>query len=260
MTLKKIVELSPLITAFLIFNGLLKLSIYYGYWGIHIIDYLNFSEILLSFFNDLNIIILCCLIFVCHQVVFAIVFALLEKNQRKKISSPSAPHQAIPTANEVKATEPVLESISDAVGHTFTHQKGWLLLGSFFVVAIFSILFIFFNKMWLLYFAIFAITQFLFLCIVLYMKGSEKNTMPILPILMFVLFTVSLSWYEIRYTKENSAKSLTTIYLENDVITTSPKIYFLGKSQSFVYLFNTELQQTQIIPVDKISSIKTQKI
>ncbi len=54
----KIVKIAPLTGALLIFCGVLKLIFYYSYFNISIINYLEFQEIITSFFEDINIIIL----------------------------------------------------------------------------------------------------------------------------------------------------------------------------------------------------------
>lgn len=57
MNLKRLVEISPLIGSFLVLMGFFKLYYFYGHWSINIISYLDFSEIVLSFLNDINILI-----------------------------------------------------------------------------------------------------------------------------------------------------------------------------------------------------------
>ena len=56
--LERIAKISPLFGSLLIFLGLLKLSIYYSEFHINIIEFLSFSEIITSFLNDMNILIL----------------------------------------------------------------------------------------------------------------------------------------------------------------------------------------------------------
>ncbi len=56
--INKIVKLTPLAGTFLVFLGVLKLIFYYSYFDIQIIDYLEFQEIITSFFGDINIIII----------------------------------------------------------------------------------------------------------------------------------------------------------------------------------------------------------
>lgn len=56
--LEKIIKITPLTGALLVFCGVLKLIFYYSYFNVHIIDYLEFQEIITSFFGDINIIII----------------------------------------------------------------------------------------------------------------------------------------------------------------------------------------------------------
>jgi hypothetical protein len=55
--LDRIIKLTPLAGALLIFSGVLKLIFFYSHFNIRIIDYLEFQEIITSFFEDINIII-----------------------------------------------------------------------------------------------------------------------------------------------------------------------------------------------------------
>ncbi len=63
----RLIKYSSVITSFLIYIGYLKLKFYYDYFGIQIIDYLDFSEIITSFLNDLNIVMAVSLIAMTHM-------------------------------------------------------------------------------------------------------------------------------------------------------------------------------------------------
>jgi hypothetical protein len=53
--IEKIVKTAPVIGALLVFCGVLKLIFYYSYFNVQIINYLEFQEIITSFFYDINI-------------------------------------------------------------------------------------------------------------------------------------------------------------------------------------------------------------
>ena len=55
--MKKIIEYLPILTIVIVFGGFLKLSWYFNFFGIKISPFLDNSEILLSFFDDLSVII-----------------------------------------------------------------------------------------------------------------------------------------------------------------------------------------------------------
>jgi hypothetical protein len=79
MDLKRLSEISPVIGVFLIFIGHLKLFLYYDHWNINITSYLDFSEITLSFLNDVNKGVAFALIFfviLFYPIIIAVFFFL----------------------------------------------------------------------------------------------------------------------------------------------------------------------------------------
>ncbi|MEQ9165468.1 MAG: hypothetical protein RLO12_04375, partial [Fulvivirga sp.] len=56
--LKTTLKYLPFLSGFLVFLGVLKLTMYYGYFGIEIISYLSISDILIAFLSDLNTIVI----------------------------------------------------------------------------------------------------------------------------------------------------------------------------------------------------------
>ncbi|GCC51745.1 hypothetical protein SanaruYs_19740 [Chryseotalea sanaruensis] len=56
--LSNIAHVAPLIGAYFIIYGTLKLKGYYGYFGLSIIEFIDFSELVLYFITDLDIIII----------------------------------------------------------------------------------------------------------------------------------------------------------------------------------------------------------
>lgn len=59
--LDRLLKLSSLSGALLIFCGVLKLIIYYSAFNIRIVEFLSFSEIIMSFLDDINVLIIYCL-------------------------------------------------------------------------------------------------------------------------------------------------------------------------------------------------------
>jgi hypothetical protein len=56
--LDKLIKASSIAGAFLIFSGVLKLIFFYSAFNIKIVDFLTFSEILTSFLDDINVLLL----------------------------------------------------------------------------------------------------------------------------------------------------------------------------------------------------------
>lgn len=255
MNLKRLVEISSLILAFLIFNGYLKLYLYYGHWNIKIIDYLDFSEIILSFFNDLNIIIFCFIVFICHQLLGLKLVLSLDNKLKGKLIVPT--NQVQQSDGTIQVSLPSSEPISDAVVFAFDNYTGWFLLICAIFTSIFSFLFFWFNSIVLLYVSIASFAQFIFLSCLKFLKLKENILFPLLMITTFLVFTFCVSRYDIKNTELEAGKKITTIYTENEIITSSESNLFLGKTQKFLYFYDVRKKQTRIIPTDKIKNIET---
>lgn len=227
MNIKRLVEILPFIIGFLIFNGFLKLYIYYNNWNVNIIDFLDFSEIILSFLNDLNIIIFCLIFFIFHQLIGA---KLLEG----KID---------------------IESIKNSIDN----NKKKFLLFCLFIFSCFISLFLYYNKIFLLYMAIASLFQFLIYFLEHLISDDENTPLILATTLTFISFTICLSNYEIKNTNSNSKLATTRIKINDEQIVTSENLILIGKTQKFIYLYNKNRKLTRIIPTDRILNIEIEK-
>ena len=246
--MKKIIDYLPLIGAFLIFNGFLKLYLFYGHWGIRIIDYLDLSEILLSFLNDINIIVFCLIVFLFHQLAGYIIVDTADKKLEGKISIPDSND---PTTNTKNPISDLVELIDE--------RFPWI----FFVVSIIATSFFgwkFFNNFtfpWL-YMGIVSLWQLLMRLLEKTLT-EEHHSNEIAILLTFLAFTYCLAILDIKNIEQSSEHNVTTIYTDNETITTTENNILLGKSQKFTYLYDSKTNCTRILPSDKIKSIETQR-
>lgn len=246
--MKKIIEYLPLIGAFLIFNGFLKLYLFYGHWDIKIIDYLDLSEILLSFLNDINIIVFCLIIFLFHQLVGFIIIVTADKKLQGKIPIPDSndptTHSKNPISDLIGAVEEHFPWISFLASIVATVFFGWKFFNNF-------------TFFWL-YIGIVSLLQLL-LRLLEKTLTKEYHSNEIAILLTFLAFTYCLATRDIKNVEHNLGLNVTTIYTDNETITTTKNNILLGKSQKFIYLFDNKANCTRILPSDKIKSIETQR-
>lgn len=243
MNLKKIVEISPLIGAFLIFNGFLKLNLFYSYWEINIIEYLNFSEIILSFLDDIKILILFFLTFLIHQLIGLKLIDSLESKSKVKSDNGN-----IDTLDKPK-------SVTDSIVLGIENYSKFFITISFIAFMILFVIFIYYHKIIILYFAFAALFQFIFLLI-----GTKdiNISLVVTSIISFLMFTCAIAYSHIKEV-ENSSNEM-TIALEDEKIVTSKTYYFLGKTENFMFLYDNLNKTSRIIPNEQIKNIEIRRI
>jgi hypothetical protein len=247
---KKLIETSSLIGAFLIFNGFLKLYIFYGHWNIKIIDYLDFGEIILSFLNDLNIIILFTVIFLFHQLLGGKAFEFADAKLKGKLAIPDSSNPTILSQ----------QPISDIMNFVFA-KKMWIVLLELLVFTIiFSGLFFYTNNRFWLYMAMASFFPLLYIFFDTTMLAAKNLSELIALILTFISFTICLAIYDIKEIPKIALNNIMTIQTDNETVTTSTTNFLLGKTHDFIYLYDNLTNCTRIIPVDKIKNIEGQSI
>lgn len=145
MNLKQILTYSPLIGAFLIFLGALKLDLIYSHFDINIFNFLDFSEILTLFLKDINIILFSVLLMTFHSVLGTEVFINLIKITINKNRHQPVNGEVIRRILNTKTNNThlvILSLIFSAVGYfcLFHFKKTWILyLTVLFTIQIFLV-------------------------------------------------------------------------------------------------------------------------
>ena len=249
--MKKIIKYLPLLSAFLIFNGFLKLYLYYDHWDIKIIEYLDFSEILLSFLSDINIFVLGLIIYIFPRLFSLALINTFDKKQQ-------ATSLDLNSKNQTNHSEKTFFDINEYL----PYYSPWV----FFIVSIILTVissWMFFNNFTLLwlYIGIPLLSYSLYNLLILLenLLPMEDFLVGIVIFPTIIAFTYCLAFREIKTIEQNIGQKITTIYTENETITTSKNNILLGKTQKFIYLFDNVTNCTRIIPSDKIKSIETQR-
>lgn len=252
--MKKIIEISPLIAAFLIFNGFLKLYLFYGHWNIKIIDYLDFSEILLSFLNDLNIIVLCLVIFLFHQAFGLKALEFVDNKLKAEVPVVKST-ESNPPSNPTPTHGPMFIGLE----FLFTQRKWIILLLLLAMTSITAGLFFYTNNRFWLYGSMASLLPLLLIFFDTTPIGESNLSESIAAVLTFLSFTACLAVFDVKEVSKNASNNTITFYTDNETVTTSQTNWLIGKTQNFIFFYDNQTSCTRIIPVDKIKSIEGQK-
>lgn len=226
-TLKDLVSISPLIGAFLIFLGMLKLIIYYSFFGVHIVQYIQFSEILSSFLEDLNIILVLFAFLIFHGILG---FKLIGTNK-------SDTHYL---RNLSKATKSKFAlyyyPIAFIISCVLYIKYPCLFWVYFTTILLFSILIVLFRR----YFN--------------RIKINENWSIIYILSSMIVVFTINLAINDILKAKQNNQK--VELQLKDECITLNANERFIGKTNEFLFISNTADKSITIVSSSEIKSIK----
>jgi len=259
MKLKKITAILPLIGALLIFNGFLKLYLYYNHWGIRISDYLDFSEIILSFMNDLNILGFGVLMAALYGIIWVILIEVLTSAGSKKDSSISAISEA-PQEQNVKQKKTSGEQMEDFFEEAFKEHYRTIAIVCFAVAAISTCLFIRFPNLFWLYFSCALYIQFLLSILIPFVGSSEKLLANLIVCFGMIGFTMGVAYFDIRQTEDSADLVRTVVKTEEGQIQSSSSIYLIGKTREYVFFYNDSLLQTKIIPSGEVKYIETKRL
>lgn len=252
--LKKIVEILPLALGFLIFTGFLKLYLFYNHWDIRIIDYLDLSEILLSFLNDLNIFLLIAVIGIIYLLLSIQLVKAADKMSYATAEMPAT--EAPPVEEPILPSVPEKETVSENLFENFEKNKrGTILL--FLAVAIGMALLFFwnYNRFWLFTFSL-ASFQFVAFFLDFYTKLTDFLVASSALLITFIAFTFLITAYDANEVKQAAKNKKCVIETSRDTIETTYEHYIIGKTQNFMFLYDRNQKKTEILKVEDIRRIK----
>lgn len=236
--LDRLIKISTLAGAFLIFCGVLKLTLFYRAFHITIIDYLTFSEIITSFLDDINIL----LILVAFMILQSLtVIGVI--HWKTKIG---------------------VESLFEQILKVFyTHRKKYAMFFSFVVVIISGLLM--FGIIGYNYLVIYILLVFIFqfFTAAFINKNDETddvdvpNQLALLSALITIIIGIFLlAQHDIEYSNKHIER--VSLKTHEGVINCNlnSKIIFLGKTDGYIFLHNAASQSSTILPVSSVESIE----
>jgi hypothetical protein len=236
--LERLIKISSLSGAFLIFCGVLKLSIFYHHFGIDIVDYLTFSEIITSFLDDLNILVLFSLLFIVQSWV-AFGYGIN------------------------KSKLPLEIYFEHIMNFAYLHKKRYILFFLIFGLIIYVLTYFIGIKYIFIYLITFCSLQLFSL---IFMSKDEVGEIDIAPIptaLIIVICTIIsvilLSQRDVEVVSKN--KGEVNIYQTNKVFSCSRtnNLIYLGKTDNYTFIYESSDDKAIILANNEIKEIEIKK-
>lgn len=231
--IEKIIKISPLIGALLIFCGILKLIFYYSYFDTQIINCLEFQEIVTSFFDDINVII------VFGMIMLSITFFTMNTLSSKT---------NLPT-----------DDLFDGL-MKFLYPRRFKYFFGFLLVFITLGSLIFFDVIgynyFVLYFLIFCVVQMLTYLLITKDVNGEIDVPNLYGVLILATsLTFSIFLLARKDIRETIANNTDTIIMTSDktfVCNKKTGNLYLGKTSKYVFFRIKESNSTVVIPSEQI--------
>jgi hypothetical protein len=233
MNIEKIVKILPLGGVTLIGLGVIKVSVYYNYFGVDIMSYLSTIDVLTLFLNDLQIIMALLTTAIMHLIL----------------------------------SDRFIELVENKIGEDFltrfvrTKKNGYVIFYSIFLSCLIGIMFFqfFLLKNWLIYLWVFISTQ---LICFLFIRKNGDHLIKNVSYLNFFLGLCVLSIVplialkEIREIERNEGTKVQLTITNNRQIKSSNFNRFLGKAGENFFFYNPVKKSTTIYKFDNIQEIK----
>lgn len=199
----------------MIFLGFIKLELYYGNWGIEIISYLDLSEIILSFLNDVDIIILFVFLMVFQMIAGFLTINAIDKRNENKRKALELVSSAQPNLNQSENI-PVIQkrkTVDETLDEAFKKYPAVLwIVGLLWIIVSTGMFFWKMSLVWL-YIDFIAFIQALPILLDKLLKGRNITVVLQLTIIItFLAFVFCKAKYDIYHTeKQPQSWRLTTI-------------------------------------------------
>jgi hypothetical protein len=249
----KIAEYLSYVGPFIIFLGMTRLIVFYSSFGVSIVSYLDFSEVITSFFD------------IIVMVVFYIAYITI---QNFILGNRSEADNAQNQRQEIIAQE----NFGKTLWLYFLYLKRLLVFGLIVIVGCVLCHYIFhwIEKFTILITVIvftFLITFFVTLVEIerkhIHFQSSINRRRFILFTLYFVVFSMGVTYYasyQAGVIKRDKSTYGVTISLDNDQIIISDSTdYFIGKTLNYVFIYHEKQKNTDIIPMTRVKQITTAK-
>ncbi len=244
---RSLIEMLPILSLCLIFVGFLKLKIYYSLFDINILEYLDLTEIVLLFLNDISFIVLFVIVILFYSLGM-IKFLGERNNEHLNFSTDSNP-----------------EWIENGIRNYFQNRKRWRKI-TITVFLISSILFYFFSNLLLLCLTACYVFQSLFVIIENLMSqdeeefGAPKFAVTSSAIITILLFTIGLAYCDRDAILFDNDKHITIVTNEGKFFESNNDYKYLGKTSKYTYLYCNSERKAEILKNEDVKKIEVKKI
>ncbi|MEI6123806.1 MAG: hypothetical protein WCQ95_09260 [Bacteroidota bacterium] len=245
----KLTSLLPYVGPLLILFGVIRLIVFYRNFGITIINYLDITEIITSFFDILIITILAILNSMFQQFLFV---------DKKNYEANKNLWQKLISENNSKAF----------LSLCFQYYKRQIIITFILVLSCVSLCIFGKNINWVL--ILYLISFALFLLVVnfitifidrihfefkspLYKKRRAYFVFYFLVLIIIICGFASWQAYDVKKMKSNIG---ITVTLDNDTILISNSSqYYIGKTKEYLFYYHEDLKVTDVIPMTRVKEI-----
>lgn len=235
--LDKLIKISSISSAFLIFCGVLKLIIYYLEFNIDIIEFLHFQEIITSFLDDINILLIFFIIMLI--VTFTITSVATKKHKIQ---------------------------VEDFYEEMLINSYPYKYKSAMFFACIICLLFIliYFNftgyNYFVIYIIVFSTIQF-FSFLIMNKNESNEVYFPNFHFGVSIMLTILTATYLLaKHDIEKTINSCNNvkIFTSNSIIECNKKTknIYLGKTDSYVFIKVNNSNTSTVIPNSQITKFE----
>ncbi len=249
---EKIAKLVPLIIGFLIICGSLYLDTYYRCFHINIFNYLDTTEILTTFLYIIKDIIFIFAGLIGYMIALKIIFWIGDNfpaKNKKDSNEPTSKTKTNLIDRFVQSDEmPTILTIVSLVFCLGYIMKSYEIeINSNYIIK---------NKDWMGT-ALIIFTAIASLLILIQFETGKKaalKNMSIFFALFFISYSVSTAVEKIEATVNRVDKE-SMVILENDTLKTTSKYIYVGRTNRYVFFFDTEKERADVIPQDQVKRI-----
>ena len=241
---KKVIEIIKLIPPFLVFIGTLRLILFYNAFNINIVNYIEFPEFLLSFFDSFILLISCVVL------PFAIIIGLWghdigkENNESFKLHCEESFNERL--KKDLKSFVFIINiiiliaTIILLILNRFSIYKVVILL----YFPILNLIFFFFREIRI---AHYKATKEIF-------SATYTNSLVFFIIITFL--TIQLVVIDIEEIKSNHKYLNSKIILDDSIIISNKEQTYIGKTNNYIFIYQYPTNSSKAIPISRVKEIE----
>jgi len=233
-SLKNLAVYSSIFGALLIFIGVFKLQLYFNHFGVAIVDYLQFSEIITSFLDDLAFIVsffICLLLY--STIVARLIIFFIKRFKGREINEDAL------------------------IKKTYTDHAKWRSIILSFLLAISSFLCLFYFQHWIfICIASIFLLQTFWASILKFTDLNKYSERTLFYLMNFIVLAIMI-WLlaELEIFRTESHKIDATVYTDSDTCKTTKDVLYLGKTENYIFFYCKKDKHTTVIPSSRIKKM-----
>lgn len=237
--LDRLLKISSLASGFLVFCGVFKLIIFFSSFNVQIVDFLSFSEIITSFLDDINLILIFGLIMALQSFMGVFVIKFIVKK----------------TTNNLNYKNVLKEKMYDNRNIYRVFFSVALLLS--FSLIYFKVITIGYSFIYLTAFFMLQLSYYLFIA-----KNEDGDIFfddglaALSSIITILTVVFLLAEKDINAVSRNEQEAV--LYLQDSTILCCKKteLIYLGKTNEYTIFFNSKKNSSQVIPNSAIKKFE----